>query len=366
MAIYDSNGGTINSVYNLSQSGLSQAYDIQGNSLMGGGDDDEFIKTTVPYSTNWFVTNAYLANAEIQRDAIKNIYEQSDDAIPFFIQTDGHGRYNEGNAVCHNLAEPVMGYIANMQLGDYGSYYSNGANAAKHVTSSSGFAKYLPAMGNHEFLNNNSEDAEVADLSVLVSSFTPPNAILGSQTYGYYKVLDDKTNVKYLVGQPHIPDENNSSGFINKYTSDQWQWFIDEMEADDGYDIIVLNHEPFGATYYRWATDDTAVSTGGNYNLSPILSARKAKTSGTFTDPDGVIHSYDFTACTSDLLCVFHGHTHKVMSAEKTQLGYPVFIGRDMTNAGDCCYGLIDRAGGKLYIYCFTKTEVSEPIVLDL
>jgi hypothetical protein len=37
-----------------------------------------------------------------------------------------------------------------------------------------------------------------------------------------------------------------------------------------------------------------------------------------------------------------------------------------MTNDGDCAYGIIDRAGGKLYIYCFGKSYANEPIILDL
>ena len=364
MAVYDKTGANLNTIYSTDGSSLSQAYDIDGNELLSGG-DDEFIKTTLAYDLNWLINDAWLANAETNRDAIKAIYEASEDAIPFFIQTDGHGRFNEGNKGCHNLAEPVMRYIANMQLGDYASYYSDGDNPADHARTSAGITHYLPAMGNHEFLNNNAEDAELADLPTLVASYTPTDGILGSQTYGYYKVYDDRYKVKYLVGQPHIPDENNSSGFISKYTSDQWEWFIDEMETNDGYDIIVLNHEPFAGTYYRWATDDTAGYSGGNYNLTPILSARKAKTSGTYTDSDSVVHSYDFSNCTSDLLAVFHGHTHKIMTIDKTQLGYPVFVGRDMTNNGDCAYGIIDRAGKKMYIFCFNRTTTI-PIVLDL
>lgn len=364
MAIYDKTGTNINTVYALSGGVLSHAYDINGNDLLDG--EEPFVKTTLSYDTNWLITSAWLANATTQRNAVKALYQQSSDAIPFFIQTDGHGRFNEGNKGCHNLAEEVMRYIPNMQLGDYASYYYDGANPSDHARTSAGITNYLPAMGNHEFLNNNSEDAELADLPTLIASYTPSNGILGSQTYGYYKVYDVKHNIKWLVGQPHIPDANNSSGFVTKMTSDQWQWFIDEMEEDDGYDVIVLNHEPFSGTYYRVATEDTATYTGGNYNLSPILEARKAKTSGTFTDPDGITHSYDFSDVSSDLLAVFHGHTHKVMYLKKTQHGYPVFVGRDFTNAGDCCYGLIDRANGKLYIYCFTNSEVSEPIILDL
>jgi hypothetical protein len=30
----------------------------------------------------------------------------------------------------------------------------------------------------------------------------------------------------------------------------------------------------------------------------------------TITDSDGVAHDYDFSGCTTDLLCSLHGHTH--------------------------------------------------------
>ena len=366
MAVYNINGTSITEVYDATPSLLAHAYDIMGNDLLNG--EEPWVKTTLEYDTNWFITSAWLENATIQRDAIKTLYQQSSDAIPFFLQTDGHGRYNEGNKGCHNLAEETMQYIANMQLGDYGSYYSDGENAAKHVQSSNGIKHYLPAIGNHELLSNNSGATMIADLPTLIGSFTPPGATLGSQTYGYYKVLDNKYHVKYLVGQPHIPVDwsIDSSGFIDKFTSDQWQWFIDEMEANDGYDIIVLNHEPFAGTYTRKSDGTTHTYSGGNFNLTPIMVARKSKSNGTFTDPDGVTHTYDFSNCQSDLLCAFHGHIHHEDYIDNMQLGYPVFIGRDMTNNGDCVYGLIDRANSKLYIYSFGKANVDEPLILNL
>lgn len=364
MAVYNLTGSQIYAIYNTSANSLSLAYDINGTEIFS--DEEPFVKTILKYSTNWLIDANWLANAESVRDSIIALYTQSEDAIPFFIQTDGHGRFSEGNVGCHNLAEPIMRYIANIQLGDYESYYYDGKNPADHATSSDGLKNYLPVMGNHEFLTNDSPDSELADLPTLIESYTPSNGILGSQTYGFYKVLDDRHHVKYLIGQPHIPDANNSSGFITKFTNEQWEWFIDELELNDGYDVIVLNHEPFGGTYYRWANDDYTTRTGGSYNLTPILSARKAKTSGAYTDNDGVVHSYDFINCTSDLLCVLHGHEHQVMTIDKTQLGYPVYVGRDFTNAADCVYGLIDRANGYLHLMRFTKNEILPEIVLDL
>lgn len=366
MAVYDREENVLSAIYDKSGNSLQYAYDKNGTLIFDCSGEDPFIKTTVPYTTNWLIDSAWLENATIQRDRIKTIYQQSEDAIPFFIQTDGHGRYNEGNKGCHNLAEPIMRYIPNLQLGDYASYYADGANAERHIASSLGLNNYLPAMGNHEFMIGSDETAEKADMEVLVPAFTPSNAILGSETYGYYKVYDDVYNIKWLVGQEHIPDENNSNGFVYRATSDQFQWFIDEMEDDDGYDIIVLNHEPFSGTFYDWTREVVAVSTNNTLNLAPIMADRKAKQSGTYTDPSGVVHTYDFSNCSSDLLCSLHGHIHRIWTMENTEFGFPAVVGRDMTNAGDCLYGIIDRAEGKLYIYPFNKTSADDAIILDL
>lgn len=364
MAVYNTAGTALTSIYDKDGNSLQYAYDKDGNVIFSGG-VAPFVPTILQYDTNWLITQAWLDNAQTQRDAVKAIYQQSADAVPFFIQTDGHGRYNEGNKGCHNLAEPVMRYIPNIMLGDYASYYNDGADPTNHARTKQGITNYFPVMGNHEFLRSNTDDP-IADMTIMVPSFTTSVSVVGSQTYGYYKVLDDTYNVKWLVGQPYIPDDSNSSGFVTKYLNAQWEWFIDEMEADDGYDIIVLNHQPYPGTYYRVATDDTVTYTGVMFNLSPILADRRAKRSGSHTDGDGNTHTYDFTNCQSDLLATFHGHIHKIMTGSVSDNGFASFIGRDMTNAGDCAYGIIDREGGKLHIYPFSKTSVSEPIVLDL
>lgn len=366
MAVYDAAGTALEEVYDKSGNALQYAYDKSGNQIFDSDAEEPFVKTTLSYDWGKFIDDAWLANATIQRDRVKAIYQQSEDAIPFFIQTDGHGRYNEGNKGCHNLAEPVMRYIPNIMLGDYASYYNDGANPTNHARTSTGIINYFPVMGNHEFMPSTAEGSLIADLSLLVPSYTPSNCILGSQTYGYYKVLDDKYNVKWLVGQPHTPDANVSAGFTTKFSSEQFEWFIDEMEADDGYDIIVLNHEPFAGTYYRVATDDTVTYTSQNLNLTGILADRRAKRSGTFTDVDGVTHTYDFTGCTSKVLAVFFGHIHKIMTGSVEDNGIASFTGRDMTNNGDCAYGIIDREDSKMYIYTFGKSSADDAIVLDI
>ena len=327
---------------------------------------EDFEVTWLPLYSNYCVNAAWIVNAKIQRDLMLARFNASSDAIPFFIQTDGHGNHSDGNIGCYNCSEGTMQYIRNIMLGDYSSYYHDGGTARMHTSTSNGLINYIPVLGNHEFLKESSETALLADLPTLISSYTAEDGILGSETYGYYKVLDDTYNVKYLIGQPYVPDANNSSGFVSLYQSDQWEWFISEMEANDGYDIVVLNHQPYPATYTWRASGNTSNYANARQDLTPLLTARKAKTSGTVQDYDGDSHSYDFTGCTSELLCVLHGHTHSEGYAEKSQNGYPVYIGTLFDSSGNCAYGLIDRDNEKLFIYKFNKNGVSEELALDL
>lgn len=352
--IYNVDGSGIASVFSVSGNLLDQAYDLSGNALIDGGDSesDDFIKTIIPYDTSYIINADWLANATTQRNNLLAAYMASEDAIPFFIQTDGHGRSLEGNKGCHNLAEETMGYIRNIQLGDYESYYNGGDNPSNHARQKIGVSHYLSIMGNHEFMMNNTPEADEADLSVLVSSYTPTDAVLGGQD-GYYKFIDTKYNVKYLVTQPHIPDATASKGFVYGMSSYQVNWLISEMESNDGYDIVVLQHEPIG-------TGESAVAT------RDLMVARKAKSSGTYTDPNGITYNYDFTHCQNDFLCSLHGHKHEEIYYTKDTFGFPVYVadwfGRNYT----CTYGLIDRDNGKLKIWKFNRESVANVLELDL
>lgn len=366
--IYDTSGMVISEPLDNQGRAASRVYDVSGKQLFGKKEWG-FVPRHVVYDGN-LITDALIANATSQRNALLAQYNQSDDAIPFFIETDAHGRLNDGNKLCQNLAEPIMGHIANFQLGDWGSFYSNGEDAEKHHWDSFGIVNYIPAIGNHELLANNSASAPIADLSVLIDSFTPYHRILGSSTYGYYKVMDARYRVKYLVFQPHIvvPKTVNDSGFLFKMLSDQWEWGIREMEANDGYDIVIVNHEPFPGTYTSRSSGNSFVwgPVGWEINFTPVLKARKAKQAGVAIDGDGNEHEYDFAECNTDILCGLYGHMHAEGYAEKSEFGFPAYYGDDFDSSGKCAYGLIDRDGGKLYIYSFSKTELNDPLVLDL
>lgn len=358
MNTYTMNGTKLKHTYEQGFPPIKIAYDILGRSL------SDFISQPLPDGMD--DTETWKANAITQRDAMIDLYNRSNDAIPFFIQTDGHGRGSGGNIGCHNLSEEYCGYITNIQLGDYASYYADGANPARHADTSAGIEKYITVMGNHEFLTNNADATMLADLPTLIASYTPSDAVLGSSTYGYYKVIDEEYGVKYLVVQPYIPDGSKSSGFRHEITNDQYEWLIDELEANDGLDIVILRHEPLGGNYIR-ASDGAAVTmSDSGYSVNEILSARKSKTNGSFTDAASNVHVFDFRGCTTELLCALHGHIHKTWYRTKDTLGFPVYVADWFGNKNAACYGLIDREHHKLTMWWFNANSTEAPIVLDL
>ena len=135
---------------------------------------------------------------------------------------------------------------------------------------------------------------------------------------GWFTVIDDYRNVKYIAISAY-ENETTTYGGNKKASTEQIDFLINEMSADDGYDIIILCHE---SLYPDWdnrlipTTSDLSSSTinSDNYwaglDTNPIFYARKTKTAGTFTDADGVVHNFDFSNAKSELLCALGGHMH--------------------------------------------------------
>lgn len=127
---------------------------------------------------------------------------------------------------------------------------------------------------------------------------------------------DDYYNVKYVVISGFEYDTSRSTYRIS---TAQMAWVIEELCNDDGYDIVVVSHVPL---YYQPSTEvyptdmtpsdagSATVSRLSNVDTDTLFNARKNKTSGTVTDSDGVEHNFDFSNCTTDILCGLHGHIH--------------------------------------------------------
>ena len=164
-------------------------------------------------------------------------------------------------------------------------------------------------------------------------------------------MADDYYNVKYLViNNMEYPATNYST---RRITTAQANFIVEELGKKDGYDIILLSHVPL-------VTDDTLTSrdasyqaytetflsdTTANTSFLAMIAARKAKTSGTFTDSEGAEHAYDFSGCDNELLMSLHGHTH--FEAYKSLTGSITEFAFDWFDGNTFYFAYIDRSTKK-------------------
>lgn len=183
-------------------------------------------------------------------------------------------------------------------------------------------AKQINVAGNHDVGGITDDDSA---MDAEFDTYFNNSAYNGSSRYqhrGFETMIDEEHRVRYIcIGSWDYTDGvyyhyNISTGSI--------AWLIGVMESRDNYDIILLSHVQTSRDYFDRifpAVDGNTfsakterfvgVNTAGYYAaISELVAARKMKASGTFTDAAGYVHSYDFSGCTSDLLCTLHGHWH--------------------------------------------------------
>ena len=251
--------------------------------------------------------------------------------IPVIIHTDQHGRLNTASKpIFTALGNLIPWYDVSkiMNLGDCVGDHWEDADTKNPFLSCSNLetmmeclanipiSKRLDVFGNHDtwYHDANGNDVVVPDQARLSQYFRNifarnPN----SNQQGYFVDYDNKYNVKYVVVSGF---EYTTSRSTYRISTAQMAWIIEELSKDDGYDIVVVSHVPL-----HYATENMTFPTGyeatgtENYRVSNVdtdalFAARKNKVSGTVTDSDGVEHHYDFSGCTTEVLCALHGHTH--------------------------------------------------------
>ena len=189
-----------------------------------------------------------------------------------------------------------------------------------------------------------------------------------------YVAYDGQHSVKYVVIDNYLVNSEGTS-FNKGFSAGIADWIIWELTANDGYDVVILCHWPFYRTHKTRSmnAEETVPgsSTAENYNSATqtacwnLLLARKNKQSGTYTDYAGGSHSYDFTGCDTDLLCVLSGHTHEERWSIKD--GLTNYAEAGMVSNQSSVFGLIDRSASKMHIWRFdnTSTEFAE-LILDI
>ena len=239
--------------------------------------------------------------------------------IPFILQTDNHGSYPDN---IYNLCAKMVNFAELsrvLTLGDtvYKTYSIAELTDFAEKMKVFPVEKMVTITGNHDASTTNGPwtAIEQAELNQFWRNYA---AKMGGKN-GYFVSYDDYRRVKYIsVGEYDVEKGASYNMGGNLMSTEQAIFILDEMQKNDGYDIIMLGHCPFLNTVEESVTLNKATDGGGdalmkhpdNMRITPVLKNFKARTSGTYTDKSGIVHRYDFSDNTNDILLSMHGHTH--------------------------------------------------------
>lgn len=244
-----------------------------------------------------------------------NDFKAGDDALIFPILSDLHVTLFPDNLkqltyVLH--ADNYIGYDFVVDGGDIGldsASLSNTEIKAKQILSkyASKQGEYkglkLQLFGNHD---RNSVGPEITPAIFSNYLTQPSNRRLSSviygdaaKTYGYY----DNNRMKirtFFLNSSDVVSFGNNYGF----TTTQLQWFANNMQVSDGWDILVLTHFCVNSCA-RWVSYPTITCLNSDIFIA-IMEAFVAKTAG------GTTVTYDFSSINSScrLIANLTGDAH--------------------------------------------------------
>ena len=274
---------------------------------------------TVDTSAYSGLSDDYVVMVQTNYDAMMAECLGDYNKIPIIVHTDQHGRIGANNQVmkligdmvnwyevskCINLGDTVADRFDTTVLGNY-------LSATKD---SIPLSKRLDVYGNHDVWDSNDSQKYTVDQKRLSPYFKNIYARRHGNN-GYFTVFDDYYNVKYLViSDLEYPDTNYST---RRITTAQAKFIVSELSEDDGRDVVLVSHVPLDSdevtsrdsTYQAYSEKFLSDTTAHN-SFMTMIAARKNKTSGTFTDSEGISHTYDFSNVSGDLLMSLHGHAH--------------------------------------------------------
>jgi hypothetical protein len=305
----------------------AQNYAVATASVLGEDVED---------STEYGVSAEFAAVIDDARKAWMTEYNGDYRKIPLIVHTDQHGRLSL--ATSHKLFK-YLGATINwysvskvMNLGDTVSVEWHDADTEHPLLTCTQleeaveclkpvpFSKRLEVFGNHDTwygdydTEGNTVGTRYPSTQAHLEQYFRNIYARRTNNNGWFAVHDDSFNVKYLV----ISGFEYNGGVAFRIGTQQMAFIIDEMKKNDGYDIVIISHVPI---YY--AVNTTVYPTGmvdanaegymlrvAEIDTDALFNARKNKTSGTVTDSDGIEHTFDFSGCTTDILCNISGHMH--------------------------------------------------------
>lgn len=279
--------------------------------------------------------------------------------IPIFVSSDTHGNGVEQHRIIHNLDKDGI-EINNIFLGDNTPYSSvpikdYNLEMRERVKDCKNF---IAVVGNHDFVHSEKSENNYYNLNYCYLSTLRIRKCKSKD--GSYVAYDDRRGVKFVV--------INNIAFTTEFEpvykfGDMVDWLIDELSANDGYDVVILKHW-MDYRVFESRTGAHTLSPADNY--APFFDARKNKTSGTFNDSTGGAHVYDFSNCKQDLLCVLHGHEH--IELKYSEVGHvTTYCGHNFNSGNyDCMFGAIDREDNVLRVYRWNTIEAFDEWVIPL
>lgn len=318
------------------------------------------------------------------KNEVMDEYRGNMDKIPFILCTDQHGSLSSYPAVFQAISSCVNWYDISkfFNLGDtvttsWGTFVestdeftTNGQlESMINVFAPIPMDKQVNVFGNHDTWcgKQGATGYRVLPLNLLAPYFRNAHGHRMSNA-GYFVVKDDYFNIKYIVVSGY--EYNEAAGEVRTYSSAstrQISWLIDELGVDDGYDIVMVSHEPlkpdwagrtFESQHSGVSSSVNASSRWAYIDTDAIFLARKNKTAGTFTDRSGVVHTFDYSGLTGNLLCGLDGHLHYDCSQYmgNDELLCESFGSFNGSNGGFLYFGLIDRENERLNIWKISHT----------
>jgi hypothetical protein len=254
--------------------------------------------------------------------------------VPLVVHADQHGRLTANNALFAYLkkAVPWNDVSACIGLGDTCEYSVTAFQNMESCLSGIPKTKQINIWGNHDTWTPNwyqNIEVPTAEERAILNRYFDNSGYNGNYKYNEYGIeymIDAERKIKYIVlggWEYDLSLGGHSRYVIGTETMDD---IIQMLSVRDEYDIVVLSHiQPFSTqTVTSWLyppVEDGEVQGGGGgisvpvgsiawEKVGQVLIDRQNRTSGTVRDAYGVSHSYDFTDCTSDILCSFAGHEH--------------------------------------------------------
>ena len=324
MSVYDKNGNALLTIYDKSGNALSKAYDKYGVEIFSGGSSEDYDEYDTEYQHSILTA----------RNAWANAYRADDEIIPLVLTTDQHGYLSDmiaakphGRALYSYLSKAVnwSEASANLNLGDVcgATYKADVLSAMQTTLAPIPMEKQINLAGNHDVQGITDDNSAMDTMFDTYFNNSAYNGNVRYQHRGFETMIDADRGIRYIC----IGSWDYTSGapyYRFNISGASLEWLIDMLETVDNYDIVILSHiQPSAGTFnsiypsvdgnaHRVVIDEHIGTSSAAYNtpLHEVLRARKNKISGTITDSAGVTHSYDFSACTSDLLCSLHGHSH--------------------------------------------------------